>query len=322
MDETLDESSSVHEGLPLVEAITNRKYCLNCNTELTDEYCPHCGQKDLPKRQTLRELLTNFVSSFWSFESKFFKTCKYLLLKPGFLAIEYTGGRRERYFHPARMYVFISFIYFLLFYSLPDASDHKMVQGSGDNVTIRGYGTTLSIDSLELSSMAEYDSIQQTVPEDERDGWFERLLRKREIEVTRKVKENKEGFERDLTSSFTANFPKIFFILLPVFALVLKLFYLRKDIFYSEHLVFSIYYYNFFFLAGSFYMVLKLSPWSDWLATLTGLWIAVYLLLGIKKMYNQKWSTTVLKCAGFILIFSLFVMIGLLLNLMITLIYI
>jgi Protein of unknown function (DUF3667) len=321
MDEKLDESSSVNYELTSTESPTKR-YCLNCNTELTDVFCSHCGQRDFPKRQTLTEILTNFISSFWSFESKFFKTGQYLLLRPGFLAVEYTEGRRERYFHPARMYVFISFIYFLLFYSLPEANDHELVQGSNENVTIKGYGITLSIDSLEVSSMAEYDSIQQTLPADERDGWFERLLRKRGIEVTRKVRENKEGFARDLTSTFTSNFPKIFFILLPVFALVLKLLHLRRDFFYSEHLVFSIYYYNFFFLAGSFYMLLNLSSWSGWLAILTGIWIAVYLLLGMKRMYRQKWSTTALKYLGFMLIFSTFVMIGLLLNLMVTLIYI
>jgi hypothetical protein len=46
--------------------------CLNCGTKLQDIYCQHCGQKDLPTRQTLGELLTNFISSFWSYEGKFF----------------------------------------------------------------------------------------------------------------------------------------------------------------------------------------------------------------------------------------------------------
>src|SRR3989337_1534236 len=96
------------------------RYCLNCNTQIYDAYCSHCGQKDIAQRQTLGELFVNFISSFWSYESKFFKTCQYLLFKPGFLAIEYNAGRRDRYFHPARMYVFMSFVFFLLFFSLPD----------------------------------------------------------------------------------------------------------------------------------------------------------------------------------------------------------
>jgi len=49
------------------------RYCLNCHTALTDIYCPHCGQKDIPRRQTLTELSFNFFSSFSGYESRFLK---------------------------------------------------------------------------------------------------------------------------------------------------------------------------------------------------------------------------------------------------------
>ncbi|MFM7485782.1 MAG: DUF3667 domain-containing protein, partial [Cytophagales bacterium] len=60
------------------------------------------------------------MSSFWSYEGKFFRTTKYLITKPGFLAQEYCAGKRESYYHPARMYVFISFVFFLAFFSIPE----------------------------------------------------------------------------------------------------------------------------------------------------------------------------------------------------------
>lgn len=322
MDERVDESLTGSDGLTTDEQLENKRYCLNCETELTDSYCPHCGQKDIPKRQTLGELLTNFISSFWSYESKFFKTGQYLLLKPGFLPIEYNEGRRERYFHPARMYVFISFIYFLLLYSVPDADEHDTVIGSPDNSAYKGYGTSVLIDTLGFARLSQYDSIQKTLPIAERDGWLAGFFVKRKIEVIQKYTENPTRFAADVSSSFTANFPKIFFMLLPVFALLLKLLYFRKDFFYSEHLVFSICFYNFFFLAGSLYMLFNLSDWLQWLAIGNGMWIALYLLLGMKNMYKQKWSTTVMKYVAFSLIFSVCVIIGLLLNLTITLMYI
>ena len=74
------------------------RVCLNCGTSLTDKFCPHCGQKDIPKRQTLGELVMNFIGSFTSFESKFFQTVWTLMSKPGFLVTEYNNGRRERYY--------------------------------------------------------------------------------------------------------------------------------------------------------------------------------------------------------------------------------
>src|SRR5688572_21532788 len=127
--EGLDKLLAATEGMVNAEQEANvdrnkeERFCLNCSTRLTDIYCPHCGQKDIPKRQTLGELVFNFISSFSGYESKFFVTCRHLLFKPGFLATEYNEGKRERYFHPARMYAFISFIFFLLFFSLPDDDD-------------------------------------------------------------------------------------------------------------------------------------------------------------------------------------------------------
>src|SRR6478736_8463799 len=126
MDE-LGRSFPAAEGM--VDAEQNTKVghvnenCLNCGTKLVDVYCQHCGQKDIPRRQTLGDMLTNFISSFWSYEGKFFLTTKYLITRPGFLSIEYNAGRRESYYHPARMYVFISFVFFLLLFSLPDSDE-------------------------------------------------------------------------------------------------------------------------------------------------------------------------------------------------------
>jgi hypothetical protein len=130
MDE-LGKSFSVAEGMVDAEQSgapkQHNEFCLNCGTKLQDVFCQHCGQKDIAKRQTLGELLTNFISSFWSYEGKFFKTIKFLIIKPGFLATEYNAGKRESYYHPARMYVFISFVFFLLLAVLPSEDLKKSI---------------------------------------------------------------------------------------------------------------------------------------------------------------------------------------------------
>ena len=67
------------KSLPLAEGIVDveqagkdgdNKKCLNCDTPLTGKYCGTCGQRDLPARQDLGDLMINFISSFYSFESK------------------------------------------------------------------------------------------------------------------------------------------------------------------------------------------------------------------------------------------------------------
>lgn len=69
-------------------------------------------------------------------------------------------------------------------------------------------------------------------------------------------------------------------------------------------------------------MILDIIPWMDWAATVVGFWIAIYLLMAMKKMYGQSWKKTIFKYGAFIVVFSVFVGFGLLVNLIITLLYI
>jgi hypothetical protein len=330
--EGIEKSLSFAEGMVQAEQTAvvstdgNERSCLNCKTPLTDVYCPHCGQKDIPRRQTLGELLMNFISSFWSYESKFFKTGQYLLFKPGFLAVEYTEGRRERYYHPARMYVFISFIYFLLF-SIQAGNADENVKWKSDGTNVGKVddikdGPFSSREEDDYRTRAQYDSAQQALPPGERDGWFRRMAEYREIELHQKYEGKGRQFIYDVREAFIADFSKVIFFLLPVFALLLKLLYIRRDFFYSEHLVFSIFSYNLFFLGGSVIMIVELVPWLQWLGTLIGIWLFVYMLLAMKRMYKQGWAKTITKYFAFGFVFSLCVMLGFAIDLLIILIYI
>ncbi|HKZ39264.1 MAG TPA: DUF3667 domain-containing protein [Chryseolinea sp.] len=363
--EDLEKTSALGEGGVEAEqaapaaSINEKHYCLNCQTELTDIYCPHCGQKDIPKRQTLGELFTNFISSFWSYESKFFKTCQYLLFKPGFLATEYNAGRRERYFHPARMYVFMSFVFFLLFFSLPEdettdsgvniqttkedlADIREDLEEVGLDSIYNSVPDSLLLDSLKNSrywgqfvdpkkngrftlyptdyeSVASYDSAQLAKPGKDRDGWFMRKLNSRGIQINQKYKNKSEEFGRDFGQSFMDNFSKVLFYLLPLFALLLKLLYIRRDFYYSEHLVLSIYYYNFFYLAASIMMLINLVPGIGFISTVIGFWIYIYFLFAMKRMYHQGWKKTIFKFVIFSFIFALLMLIGVSINAVVTL---
>lgn len=360
MDE-LGKSIPAAEGMVEAELGAEKKhnneFCLNCGTKLLDIHCHHCGQKDLPKRQTMQELIENFIGSFYSFESKFFRTVKYLLFKPGFLPVEYTAGKRESYYHPARAYAFISFIFFLLLFSLPEEEKLKdeaftiedqkeFTQGvqqmkeelrksgldslkvdsiynasiengpaafttpKNDDKKIKGKlgRAGFSLNNSEYNSVKEYDSAQQLLPASERDGWVMRRLNIRSIELNQRYKGEEAGkrFSSDFGEAFLGNFSKVLFFLLPVFALLLKLLYARKDYYYSEHLVFAIYYYNFFYLAASLYLLVDYIPLIGGLLSYAlVIWMLIYLPLGMKRMYQQRWSKTILKYS--ILLFTFFI---------------
>ncbi|NOT74993.1 MAG: DUF3667 domain-containing protein [Cyclobacteriaceae bacterium] len=350
----LEKSLPGAEGMVEAEEASSKKthneFCLNCGTQLHDKFCHHCGQKDIPRRQTLSELWENFISSFWSYEGKFFRTTKFLLLKPGFLAIEYNKGHRESYYHPARMYAFISFVFFLAFFSLPDAPDdekeemQKTIKKEIADEQAKKYwdpakldsilaqipkGDTSKIDSIKKTKkfrkgkkekfsitgekytrVGEYDSAQAKLPEDERDGWFKKRLILKTIQLNERF-ESSDEFGKEYGKIFMDNFSKVLFFLLPVFALVLKLLYVRRDYFYSEHLVFSIYYYNFAYLAGSLQMVINLVPALNYVSVAVGFWIFFYLLFAMKRMYGQTWKKTIAKFFLFQFMFFICACIGL-----------
>lgn len=364
--EELGKSLPLSEGMMDAEQASHHKhaneFCLNCGTKLLDSYCYHCGQKDLPKRQTMRELIENFIGSFFSFESKFFKTVKYLLFKPGFLPIEYIQGRRESYYHPARAYVFISFVYFLLLFSLPDGDEstvvsedenewpenlrtmnQKLAKSGIDTVIIKDAntarlnsweesngkfktsekGTGFSLTQSDYKTIEAYDSAQRALPEKDRDGWFIHKLKIREIELNQRYQGADAGtrFKEEFGQAFFDNFPKVLFWLLPVFALLLKLFYIRRDFYYSEHLVFAIYYYNFFYLAGTVYLLVDLVPVVHGiLTTIVVLWMIVYLPVAMKRMYIQSWGKTLLKFSMFSLSFGICLLTGIVVSMLLILI--
>lgn len=331
------------EGEALVEAETNAKkkqteeFCLNCGTKLVGTFCYNCGQKDIPRRQVIGDLVSNFIEAFTNFDGKFLRTTRYLFLKPGFLPVEYNKGKRETYFHPVRMYTFASFLFFLLFVFLPDENNEAvnadLSKKDKEELARIGLDSTMNFnDSLyqakkepavnfslsepDYKSLEEYDSIQNTLPDDKKDGWLERIKQRKSIELTKKYKDDTKGLGEKFILFFSDNFSTALFFLMPFFALLLKLLYVRRDYFYAEHLVFTIYYYNFFYLAGALMMIFNLIPYLETLSAFIGFWIFFYLLFAMKRMYGQGWGKTILKFSIFNFLFLVLVEIAIIVMLL------
>jgi hypothetical protein len=96
--------------------LRKEKNCLNCGTMVPDRYCTHCGQENTEPKETVGHMIGHFFADITHYDSKFFTTLKDLLFKPGFLTREYFSGKRVRYLHPVRMYIFISLVFFLVLF--------------------------------------------------------------------------------------------------------------------------------------------------------------------------------------------------------------
>src|SRR5476651_968894 len=91
--------------------------CLNCGATLQGKFCHVCGQENLQMKESFGHMMTHAISDYFHFDDQFFNTLKPLLFKPGKLTNEYMAGKRVRYLHPVKMYIFISLIFFILLFS-------------------------------------------------------------------------------------------------------------------------------------------------------------------------------------------------------------
>ncbi len=168
----------------------------------------------------------------------------------------------------------------------------------------------------------EYDSIQQSLPKGERDGWLMHRLMQKEFEINEKFRENPDEAMNKLSNSVLHRLPYMLFVSLPLFALILKLVYIRRKQFYfADHGIFTIHLYVFsflllltVFLCDQLYNLTGWTVWGILTAVLfTGLFF--YLYKAMRNFYGQRRGKTLLK---FFLVSLLSVVMMLVLFLLIT----
>ena len=88
----------------------------------------------------------------------------------------------------------------------------------------------------------------------------------------------------------------VLFILMPVFALILKLLYVRRRVFYIEHLMFSINMHSFMLLMFSMMIILSqiVNENGEYIAFMFIL-VPVYFTAGMKRFYRQSLWKIILK---------------------------
>ncbi|NNE06282.1 MAG: DUF3667 domain-containing protein [Xanthomonadales bacterium] len=96
------------------ERLAGSPACLNCGTELSGPFCYYCGQPDRNFLRFFPVLLREMLSDFIDLDSRFARTMKPLMFRPGRLTRDYLDGRRFRYTPPIRLYLFSSIVFFLV----------------------------------------------------------------------------------------------------------------------------------------------------------------------------------------------------------------
>ena len=90
--------------------------CPNCQTMLSakDNFCPNCGQENHYNDFSVKELTNDFFGSLINFDNKIWNTLKIILLQPGQITKQYIEGHRIKFVPPFKLYLFFSFIFFVI----------------------------------------------------------------------------------------------------------------------------------------------------------------------------------------------------------------
>jgi hypothetical protein len=334
--------------------LRNDKTCLNCGTSVEERYCTRCGQENVELKESFGYLVSHFFSDFTHYDSKFFITIKDLLFNPGFLTKEYMAGKRTNYLHPIRMYLFISFLYFLVVFTFND-SGHKveefiaqrvsydtkkeitdivhnmlftaskdtaadsrlresviqdiLIAIRTDSVTDKRNFNIQLIGNIDYKRLREYDSLQNLLPLAKKEKGVIPWLYHRWLTTINYYGEGTIDLMVAKTNHFV---PKMMFFLLPLFGVLLKLFYNRKKYFYVDHAIFSLHFHSAVFLlflvfAGLELLFPSLSPYFSIMELLFAL---VYLVIALRNTYQQSALISVFKSTGLVLIYSVFIIAG------------
>jgi hypothetical protein len=160
----------------------------------------------------------------------------------------------------------------------------------------------VSFSGEKYKSRHEYDSVQKALGSKERDSWLRRRMVYKEIDINEKIRENPNEALEKFSESLLHRLPYMLFISLPLFALILKLVYIRRKQFYfSDHGVFTIHLYVFSFLQLiAVFAVGKLQDVThidelDFVVLILFLLLFFYLYKAMRNFYGQGRIKTFIK---------------------------
>ena len=303
---------------------TNR--CLNCyrSIDVMYNFCPNCGQENTNRNVNFRDLIREFFNNYLSFDSKFGRSIKPFFLSPGKLTAEFINGRRVNYANPIRLYLILSLFFFFILSQFnvtknsnegrgqititPPAEAQKVIDSiasdnekarealkqvaeAGESVWPLGSSENFAMylkyrEDDSVTDAQLYDSLQTDSLSN-----FDKAATKQFIRVTRA--KNKE-----LTNYAIEQMPFMMFLMLPLFALLLKLLYIRRQQNYIIHLVHSLHIHSFKFLLIGLAILIAIFTETDLsVRFLAGAAIlsVFYVYLSFKRVYAQGYIKTFIK---------------------------
>jgi hypothetical protein len=337
-----DTAISAFEGTPGRRRLGRGKetgppltHCENCGADLQGHWCAQCGQPAIEYRRSFRYVVADLLNEFLNWDSKFFTTIALLILKPWRLTNEFLAGKRVRYVNPLRLYLLASILFFfavnygakgihvdpsklgakdraeleadlkdtdlppearkkleaLLRDSSPSPAPSPLTNQPSPSPVAEGDHQKQEYGKIGERPFVVFDDAKSTTP-------FERW-----IEGRAKEKMGEKGTKMGLfISTLFSNLPYMMLCCIPLFAFVLKILYVRRRIFYIDHLVYALHIHSFFYTAVMLIVLgtIGLTRFANgavagWLITLLWLAFVTQIFLSIRYVYRQGWFWSIFK---------------------------
>jgi hypothetical protein len=264
--------------------------CANCGAHLADRYCGRCGQ-DSHASLSFGHFVDEFVEGLFHVDSKFWRTLRALLTRPGLLTQEYLDGKRLRYSPPFRSYLVISIAYFVLA-SVFAGPTKWMIGPSGHELRAEDCARTAA-----------------------QPGWALQFVPDLEARCLRLLTDD----QRALVTALQNLLPKVMFVVLPLVALMQFWVYRRQRPLYLENLVFVLHFQSFYYVASTFALLLTagiaaVAGNGKWIGEafefVVYAWSIVYLFLAARRVYRASTRKIVLGLFALAVAYSLFWVLG------------
>ena len=299
------------------DATADGGICPNCGRERPEPFCPQCGQNDRHYARALGSVAGEFVRETFEVDSRLSRTLKLLILRPGRLTTEFFRNRRARYMSPVRLYIFASFVFFLVL-SLSGTLDSPeiTVRASGDQELVERRGPT---DERGVALIAELPEeyrrkVQAILDRPDGDPVKEELLDFVAMETPAEMNPIERFFlfagidlfhdPSVIGERVISNLPIAMFFLLPFYGLILAAFYIRKGRFFVEHLVFAIHVQTFVFMAYTVSLLLPRAGPIGWIGPIFLLIQYPYFVIALRRYYGDGWAWSVAKSIGVLTLYS------------------
>jgi len=309
--------------------------CENCGALLHGPYCSQCGQKAADRIVPLWHMVKEALEAVFELGLRVLRTFPKFLFLPGRLTTEYLNGGRTRYIRPFRLYLFTTFLLFtviaftatggmqapLSLAAAPTAADttqaapapattapdtmasevHRAQSGEASLFGLRDERNQLATKIEQGTGQFEMHLFGSSAANEQ----AERVLRDKLAQTVRNPWELVEGLiDRG---------PYVMFVMLPLFAFLLKLLYIRRGRFYMEHMIFSLHVHAHAFFAFTVGLLMAESSvqWVNTASTVVEGAPLVYLVGAMAHVYDQGWIKSTFKAFLLLLMYSLVLTVGL-----------